>query len=151
MSTQLTICDCRDQDLVAIAAIEADVYTLEGPWDVDDYREELLDPGCIALVATAAGGLLAGYAFARIEESVVEIIALTTAEGFRRLGIGRLLLAELLRRGREAGAATSVLDVREGNIEATHLYTTFGFRPVSRTPDLYDTGIHAVEMQLQLP
>jgi ribosomal-protein-alanine N-acetyltransferase len=150
MSGQPTIRGCREHDLAAIAEIEAAVYTLEGPWDADDYREELLDPDCIAIVATFADGVVVGYAFARIEERVVEVVSLTTVEGFRGLGIGRLLLTELLRLSQAAGATSSVLDVREGNTGAIALYTVLGFRQVGRTQDFYDTGVHAVAMQRRL-
>jgi ribosomal-protein-alanine N-acetyltransferase len=149
-NTPLRIRECHEHDLTTIATIEAAVYTLEGPWDADDYREELLDPECLALVATTTDGSIAGYAFARVEERTIEVTSLTTAENFRRLGIGRLLLTELLRLGRAAGATASTLDVREGNGGAIALYTAFGFQPVRHIPNLYDTGVHAVEMRRQL-
>ena len=141
--------DCEDEDLAAISVLEERIYQSEAPWSEEDYLEVLSDEDAIGLVAIEDGRVV-GYGFANLEDRDLEIIALTVAEGRRGLGIGRGILEELLRRGREAGAARANLDVREGNTQARALYVSVGFRDVGIRRDYYHRGVHAVRMRLLL-
>ena len=60
----------------------------------------------------------------------MEVKHLYVVPGARGRGLGRLLLGELERRAREAGAATLVLDTNRSLEAAAGLYRSAGFVPV---------------------
>jgi len=56
---------------------------------------------------------------------------------FRREGIGRRLLEELLSRARESGGDALFLEVRESNTAARSLYEQAGFQLTGRRKNYY--------------
>jgi ribosomal-protein-alanine N-acetyltransferase len=77
-----------------------------------------------AIIAVAHGQVAAFLQFRRVADGEIEILQLFTAPGFRRRGIARALLRELL--DRHAGVSV-FLEVRESNAPARQLYESAGF------------------------
>jgi len=77
-----------------------------------------------AIIAVARGAIAAFLQFRRVADSEIEVLQLFTVPGFRRRGIARALLRELLRR--HAGTAV-FLEVRASNAPALQLYQSAGF------------------------
>lgn len=76
-------------------------------------------------------GKVRGWAAVRsLGEGESELLEIEVAEGFRRRGLARALLAEAL-------AGTVFLEVREGNAAAIALYSTLGFVATGRRKDYY--------------
>jgi mycothiol synthase len=109
------------------ATVESVVHYLEEPI----YRQDL------NLVAVAPDGTFAGFCWALINpqdnarngRKSGEIAVLGTRRGFRRLGLGRALLLEGLRRLRQAGMDSASLGVVANNpTGAQRLYESAGFR-----------------------
>ena len=71
-------------------------------------------------------GHAVGYAFFRPMKEVVHLVHLVSAPEARREGIGRALLTEVVRRGREAGCTALTLNVLSTNVAAIRLYESFG-------------------------
>jgi mycothiol synthase len=96
------------------------------------YRQDL------NLIAVAPDGTFAGFCWAlinpeqnaRIGRSVGEIEILGTRRGFRKIGLGRALLLEGLRRLKQAGMEAAGLNVVANNpTGALQLYESVGFCP----------------------
>jgi GNAT superfamily N-acetyltransferase len=83
-------------------------------------------------VAIAAGpdGTLAAYCIAWFDRRArtVEIEPLATHPKFRRLGLARAIVQEVLRRSAQRGAETVMVWGVNTNPVATHLYESAGFR-----------------------
>ena len=82
-----------------------------------------------ALVATWEGSV-AGYAVSRQMKDTVHLSQLVSAPEARRLGIGRALMAEVVRRARASGCSILQLNVRPQNAPAIALYESFGLARV---------------------
>lgn len=110
------------------------------PWNIEQvlhYLEEPIYRPELNLVAVAPDGTLAGFCWMLInpEENehtgrmIGEIEVLGTRRGYRKLGLGRALLLEGMRRLRQAGMETARLGVVANNpTGALKLYESAGFR-----------------------
>jgi ribosomal protein S18 acetylase RimI-like enzyme len=81
----------------------------------------------------------------------LEVIALATAAGARRKGLGRALIVELLRSAQRGGVRRVLLEVRQSNYPALNLYRSYGF-VIGRTRENYYSNPteDGVEMALEL-
>lgn len=68
-----------------------------------------------------------------------ELLLLAVDPGFRRMGLGRLLLTDLARSATARGARRLLLEMRRDN-PAEALYCAFGFQPIGRRPNYYRTA-----------
>jgi ribosomal-protein-alanine N-acetyltransferase len=152
-------------DLPAIADLEAVVYTLEGPWSLEEYQDDFAEPKRCYLVAVDALGSLVGYAVAQRDDlddddldddlddddlgddmgrdAAASITALTVAPAARGTGLGRRLLDGLLD---WAGATPVRLAVRPENTPAIALYRSCGFTVARTIPGYYSPGVDALVM-----
>ena len=89
------------------------------------------------LVAELDGKLIA-CAGAEITSDTAEIESLAVAPEYRRLGVAKILLAELLARLLKRGATFILLEVRPSNKAAIRLYKEFNFQIVEREKNYYD-------------
>ena len=67
-----------------------------------------------------------------------------------RKGLGRALLAAIMKEARAAGCVQLTLEVSERNIPALALYRRAGGRVVGRRPKFYNDGSDALLMDLPL-
>ncbi|HTR47876.1 MAG TPA: ribosomal protein S18-alanine N-acetyltransferase [Verrucomicrobiae bacterium] len=93
-------------------------------------------PERAALVAYEREDAIAGFVVARCGEEW-ELENVVVDPMFRRRGIGRALIEELMRRARQGGAKDVFLEVRESNAAARALYGKMGFREEGRRPRYY--------------
>ena len=124
-------------DLPAIALAEPLCFS--DPWSAVALRELFQSGTSAGVVVTAAADpeRLAGYLFARAIAGEAEILNVAVLPEYRRLGLGRRLLAEALERLVGQGVRQVYLEVRESNDPARELYARLGFRPVGMRPDYY--------------
>jgi ribosomal protein S18 acetylase RimI-like enzyme len=77
-------------------------------------------------------GEVAAVGMAVRERDHVGLFDIVTAPHWRRQGIGRRLVLELLRWGKDGGAGYGYLQVMTSNTPALHLYEKLGFRQAYR-------------------
>ena len=89
-------------------------------------------------MAAEIDGEIAGYCgfYQSLEEA--EITNVAVKRQFQRRGIGRKLLLELMRLGKEQGAFAFTLEVRVSNLPAIRLYESLGFVSFGIRPDFYE-------------
>lgn len=114
----------EEGDLSQVCAIEEATFSM--PWSRKSFQDTLSYYHTLFLVAEL-GGEIAGYCgcYQSLEEA--EITNVAVKEKLRGQGIGKMLLAELMRLGREQGAFAYTLEVRVSNQAAIHLYESLGF------------------------
>jgi mycothiol synthase len=105
-----------------------------GTWRLDDLRSRFAQPWFNAddVLMLEVDGRLRGFCWIKLEERrgeglVGEIYVIGTAPECRGMGLGRLLLAEGLRRMHERGSRIAAIYVDDSNTAAVSLYETAGF------------------------
>jgi len=131
-----------EEDLEALLALEQASYT--HPWTLRNFRDALLAEGALVVVLRApfepgdrARGIV-GYCVAQlvVDELHVHNVLVRPAE--RSRGLGRRLLGLVLGIAARRGARAALLEVRQGNWPALHLYRALGFAAVAVRRDYYD-------------
>ena len=107
-------------------------------------------------------GTVQGYIMCRIERGwskigkltparLCHIVSVAVMENYRRRGIGRKLIVEAMRKGRDVyGASEGYLEVRTSNDAAIGLYDVLGFKKVKRNYGYYMDGEDAWVMAATL-
>jgi ribosomal-protein-alanine N-acetyltransferase len=107
-------------------------------------------------------GTVQGYIMCRIERGwskigkltparLCHIVSIAVMENYRRRGIGRKLIVEAMRKGRDVyGASEGYLEVRISNDAAIGLYDVLGFKKVKRNYGYYMDGEDAWVMAATL-
>jgi ribosomal-protein-alanine N-acetyltransferase len=159
-------------DVPAVTALEKMVFSL--PWSRHAFEHEVQhNPMAHFLVLLRAGEPVAsqgrseqtpravfesaplaptppallGYGGFWLVIDEAHICTLAVHPGWRRRGLGQLLLVHLIERAAEANAALVTLEVRATNHIAQRLYAKYGFIRVGRRKGYYtDTGEDAIIM-----
>ena len=145
----IVVRDARAADSAGIAAIYNDAaLNTTAIWndsavDADNraaWMAERQANGFPVLVAKA-GGEIAGYAAfgpfrpfdgyrLTVESSVY------TAAGYRRRGVGRLLVRALIERARASGKHAMIAAIEAQNVASLRLHADLGFRETGRLPEV---------------
>jgi ribosomal protein S18 acetylase RimI-like enzyme len=128
----LTLRPATAADAEIIATLFTDEGYPAGPSDIVTRLERFASEHARVIVAEHDGALLgfiAIHVLPRFEHDdwIVRILALVVDAGARERGVGRALMAEAERIGREAGAAFIELTAGHHRPEARHLYESLGY------------------------
>jgi ribosomal-protein-alanine N-acetyltransferase len=125
-----------DESHVAqVAALEALCFS--DAWSEKSVASELTNQLSLWLVAVD-GGTVAGYVGSQTVMGWADMMNLCVAPDYRRQGLGRELVLELVRQLRRNGATCLTLEVRVSNAPAIALYEKLGFAQVGRRPRYYE-------------
>jgi len=124
----------RFNDAEAMLAIEQRAHS--HPWSRKQF-EEILDSDHAVWVLEDADARCMGYAVLMLAVDDTDLLNIAIEPQYRRRGLGRLILREVLDRVRERGALRCFLEVRVSNIAAIALYRREGFTEVGRRRDYY--------------
>ena len=97
--------------------------------------DPLMPARWIARVAGSTGVM--GFLATSIRGPVLYISGLAVVESWRRMGVGRALLAVAIATARRQGFSALVLHVSTGNDAAIRLYHNENFRILKRAPGFY--------------
>lgn len=130
----ITLRLAEPSDAESIATMFTDEGYPAGPSDIVGRLERFATPGARVIVAEHEDvllGFIAIHALPRFENDdwIVRILALVVDAGARERGVGRALMAEAERVGREIGAAFIELTAGHHRPEARHLYESLGYDP----------------------
>ncbi|MBF0180859.1 MAG: ribosomal protein S18-alanine N-acetyltransferase [Magnetococcales bacterium] len=126
--TTLRVRPVGQELLEAVAQLEAMVSVT--PWSLELFRDEWRLGSWMRAVLDAHGQL-AGYVVARRQFDEWHLLKLGVAPAFRRQGLGRRLVAGVLRKARRERALCVLLEVRASNHIARMLYEAMGFEILS--------------------
>jgi ribosomal-protein-alanine N-acetyltransferase len=117
-------------DIPQVHALDVSAFSL--PWPERSYRYEVGQNSAsscwVAEVFQPEGApVLVGMMVNWVILDELHIATLAVHPEYRRLGIGRRLLAQGLQAGWERGARQALLEVRRSNLAAQALYARFGF------------------------
>lgn len=145
MSASLMITAMRPEHLTAVMAIEKASFSV--PWSRGTYYREMSDNPYATYVVAMAAEEVAGYAGYWLILDEAHVTNIAVAPKRRRQGVGRKLLAHLLRSALAQGAKRMTLEVRPSNLGAQKLYQEFAFVVAGRRRGYYtDDGEDALIM-----
>lgn len=133
---------------------EIDVASFTLPWPERSYRYELLEnpashPYVIEVDQNSESPEIAGMIvmWFILDEAHIGTIAID--KPYRRMGLGRILLAESLLDAYNKGIRVAYLEVRRSNLAAQTMYEQFGFQVAGVRARYYkDNGEDALLMTL---
>lgn len=129
-------------DLESIVPAEQELFAGDPPWTADQFRSELagVPETRWYVVAESDDGELAGYAGLMAGVDTVDIQTLAVLPAYRRRGLGRSLLGELIAEARRRRVADVLLEVRADNEPAIQLYRAQGFVQIALRRGYYGNG-----------
>ena len=134
----IAIARAEERDLADVAALEEACYS--DPWSATSFAALPDNPNVFFAVAREIGHGIApvlGYVVAWYVLDEGELANLAVAAQTRGRGIGKALLAAVIRDAEGRGIADLFLEVRESNIAAIQLYQGQGFEQVGRRKGYY--------------
>ena len=128
----ITLRRATAEDADRIASLFTDEGYPSGPSDIVERLARFGSPESQVIVADHDGevlGFIAIHAVPRFEHSdrVLRVMALVVDAGVRERGIGRLLMEDAERVGRELGAAFSEVTAGHHRADAFRLYEELGY------------------------
>lgn len=122
------------RDAAAVSALHGQSF--QRGWSEDEVEVLLAQRNVLAHRALA-GRKLAGFILSRTAADEAEILSVAVARAWRGRGIAKQMLALHLGRLAGLGVKAVFLEVGEGNDAAIRLYSSAGFREISRRPNYY--------------
>tara|TARA_B100001175_G_scaffold172758_1_gene146602 strand:- start:378 stop:821 length:444 start_codon:yes stop_codon:yes gene_type:complete len=133
------------KDLQSIILIEKHVFKKE-QWSRNMLEEELISSNDrLSWVAVYDKDIL-GYLMIRYLKNEFNIINMAVTHLFQGKGIGRLLINHMIK-GLPLHSSI-FLEVKQGNLPATNLYSSIGFKQVGLRTNYYQDGKDAILMYL---
>ena len=127
----IEIIPMNESHVAAVAELEKQNFS--EPWPEIAVRSELTNQLALWLVAME-DGVVAGYVGSQTVLQEADMMNIAVGEGFRRRGIARMLVEELIRR---LDAYQLTLEVRASNAPAIALYESLGFAQVGLRKNYY--------------
>jgi ribosomal-protein-alanine N-acetyltransferase len=135
-------------DIENVIAIER--ASFQFPWSTRFFLDEL-QVDCARSILAEVEGRIVGYVLFWFLPEEVDIHNIAVHPDFRRQGIGRLLLEQVVDAARRQERLRVTLDVRFSNAPAQNLYRSFGFVIRGLRKGYYsDNGEDALVMALEL-
>jgi [ribosomal protein S18]-alanine N-acetyltransferase len=135
-------------DIENVIAIER--ASFQFPWSTRFFLDEL-QVDCARSILAEVEGRIVGYVLFWSLPEEVDIHNIAVHPDFRRQGIGRLLLEQVVDAARRQERVRVTLDVRFSNAPAQNLYRSFGFVIRGLRKGYYsDNGEDALVMALEL-
>ena len=132
-----------------IMEIERSSYRF--PWSQGFFLQEIQVP-CARSILAEVDEKIIGYVLFWLLPGTIDIHNLATHVNYRRRGVARLLLSQVLGHAREQSVSRVTLEVRKSNLPAQKLYESIGFLISSVRKGYYsDDGEDALAMTLEIP
>lgn len=131
--------------------IEVEKLSFTNPWSRNSFFLELTTNELATYIVAKVDGRVVGYAGMWLVVGEAHVTNVAVHPGFRKKGIGELLMRSLMTIARESGAKMMTLEVRKSNYIAQNLYTKLGFEPIGIRRGYYtDNNEDAVIMWTNL-
>lgn len=129
-------------DIEQVYAIECSCFTQ--PWSVESLIGELVRNDAAYYVVAEDDGKIVGYAGIWVLFDEAHMTNIAVIPEYRRRGIARSIILNMMQYGVSKGAVRMTLEVREFNYRAQNLYSSLDFKKVGVRKSYYsDTGENA--------
>ena len=145
LTARVVVEPMRAEDVSAVHEIER--LSFSTPWPAYAFEQELKGNRLARYLVARAGERLVGFAGMWLMVDEAHVTTFGVHPEWRRQGIGRQLLLNLIELSVAIGARRMTLEVRASNGSAQALYQAFGFEVAGRRTHYYtDDGEDALVM-----
>ena len=145
LTARVMVDPMRMEDVAEVHDIER--LSFRTPWPAYAFEQELRGNRLARYLVARAGDRVVGFAGVWLMVDDAHVTTFGVHPDWRRLGIGRQLLFNLLELSLTIGARRLTLEVRASNAAAQALYRAFGFEVEGTRPRYYtDDGEDALIM-----
>jgi len=135
-------------DLDEVMGIERTSFRF--PWSTGFFLQEL-QVACARSILAEIDGRIVGYVLFWLLPGAVDIHNIAVHVNFRRRGIARALMSQVVTEAERQTNVRVILEVRRSNLPAQKLYESMGFATTSIRKGYYsDDGEDALAMSLEL-
>lgn len=124
----------QQDDIVQVAKLEAEIFS--EPWSEESFRQAATCPENIYLVVKIDNQICA-YCGLWGVAGEGQITNVAVRSEYRRRGIAKKMLKELIQEGIQRGLYAFTLEVRVGNVGARKLYHLLGFEEAGIRKQFY--------------
>ena len=125
-----------------VHALEQDIFSV--PWSKHTFRASLARPNIVyfvAIMSTEEKDKVVGYCgYLQVFEEA-DITNVAVDMHYRNRGIAKKLIQHLIDYGTQQGITTFMLEVRDSNKAAIHLYETCGFSTIGMRKQYYEKPV----------
>lgn len=123
------------RDLDAVMVIETSSF--EFAWQCGDFIRCLISGRCKGVVVEH-GEQVVGYMIYELHKNRLHILNFAVDPGFRRQGVGKVMVDKLTSKLSHQRRNRILLEVREGNLPAQLFFRSQGFKATRVLKDYYD-------------
>lgn len=134
----MIIREMRPEDLPQVAAIEA-VSSLN-PWSQQAFQAELSASSVSQPLVVEGGREVIAFIIPWLVAGELQIANFAVKPEYRKLGVGRMLLAHVVQLAKDRECVAAFLEVRTSNLAARELYRRLGFEEDGVRPRYYSPG-----------
>ena len=124
----------KPEHVTQVAQLEAECFSM--PWSERSINSEITNPLAYWLVALD-GNTVAGYVGSQSVMGEADMMNIAVKPAYRRKGIAKMLVEELVKGLQEREVHSLTLEVRYSNDAAISLYEKIGFVQVGIRPNYY--------------
>jgi ribosomal-protein-alanine N-acetyltransferase len=126
--------------------LEIEKTSFPDPWPEKTFAAEFSNSNSKSFVALSETGIIVGYCFFWNLGKELEVHTIAVDTAWRKHGIGKLLVNQIIIEANLLSINKVMLEVRESNVSATSLYKSLGFTVDSMRKNYYREGENAVLM-----
>src|SRR5437899_4580184 len=131
--------------------LQTEQASFEFAWTEEDFLRCLRQRNCIGMVAEQ-GEKVVGFMIYELHKNKLHILNFAVHPSYRRIGVGRHMVAKLVSKLSSHRRTRITLEVRETNLAAQLFFRSQSFRAVRVLRAFYeDSGEDAFLMQYRLP
>lgn len=141
----LEVADMEIKHIDDVLKIEK--MSFKTPWTRNDFMSEFVNNKCAKYRIVIVNGLVVAYGGMWILLDEAHITNIAVHPEFRGVGIGNILMQDMIKTAKSNGVVNMTLEVRTGNAVALNLYKKYGFVEVAVRKKYYaDTGEDGIIM-----
>lgn len=115
-----------------------------------DMLNEIIDNPMMSAYVYEKDNKILGYISISFDGITLEILNFCVDVNNQNKGIGKEILTNLFEIYKNEGCKNVILDVRENNLRAIHVYESFGFKLIHKRIKYYDNKIDALIYEKKL-
>ena len=149
MSDRIIICRASAGDLHEIAKAEEEIFS--DPWGLKGLTSSFESENYVFFVAKDENDVFMGYVIGISACGEAELLRIAVSPCARGQGVGKKLLAHYIDSEKEKNSLKLFLEVRDSNVPAITLYSSYGFTKYATRNNYYKNPTeNAVMMCLDL-